>query len=112
VGWAALAGDPETGNVYAQNVDGQLVGLDRAGKVVWSHRLGEEYGRGSGYGGRTLIPVVDEDRVIVGVVGSILGHFLASGLGIGATGTLGSFIVSLIGAVVLLAILRALGLFK
>lgn len=70
VGWAALAGDPETGNVYAQNVDGQLVGLDRAGKVVWSHRLGEEYGRGSGYGGRTLIPVVDEDRVIVGVVGA------------------------------------------
>lgn len=51
-------------------------------------------------------------NVIVGVVGSILGHFLASGMGIGATGTLGSFIVSLIGAVVLIAILRAIGVFK
>src|SRR5262245_5375959 len=65
VGWAALAGDPETGNVYAQNVDGQLVAMDRTGKTVWEHRLGEEYGRGSGFGGRTLIPVVDDDLVIV-----------------------------------------------
>jgi outer membrane protein assembly factor BamB len=70
VGWAAAAGDPETGNVYTQQVDGQLTCLDRAGKVVWSHRMGEEYGRGSGYGGRTLIPLVDEDRVIVGIVGA------------------------------------------
>ncbi|HVQ75123.1 MAG TPA: GlsB/YeaQ/YmgE family stress response membrane protein [Candidatus Binatia bacterium] len=51
-------------------------------------------------------------NVIVGVVGSILGHYVASGMGIGATGTLGSFIVSLIGAVVLIAILRAIGVFK
>ena len=70
VGWAGLAGDPETGYVYTQNVDGQAVCLDRAGKTVWQHRLGEEYGRGSGYGGRTLIPLVDEDRVIYGIVGS------------------------------------------
>jgi outer membrane protein assembly factor BamB len=70
VGWAALGADPETGYVFAQNVDGLLVALDRAGKTVWEHRLGEEYGRGSGYGGRTLIPLVDEDRVIVGVVGA------------------------------------------
>ena len=70
VGWASLAADPETGNVYAQNVDGQLVALDKAGKTVWQKRLGEELGRGSGYGGRTLVPLVDEDRVIVGVVGA------------------------------------------
>jgi outer membrane protein assembly factor BamB len=70
VGWAALGADPETGYVFAQNVDGQLVALDRAGKTVWEHRLGEEYGRGSGFGGRTLVPLVDEDRVIVGVVGA------------------------------------------
>lgn len=70
VGWAALAGDPETGYVYAQNVDGLLVCLDAKGATVWSRRLGEEYGRGSGYGGRTLIPLVDEDRVVVGVVGA------------------------------------------
>jgi outer membrane protein assembly factor BamB len=70
VGWAALAGDPETGNVYAQLVDGGLVCLDPKGQVVWHHRMGEAYGRGSGYGGRTLIPVVDEDRVVVGIVGA------------------------------------------
>jgi outer membrane protein assembly factor BamB len=70
VGWAALAGDPETGAVFAQNVDGQLVALGRDGKTIWEHRLGEEYGRGSGYGGRTLIPLVDEDRVVVGIVGA------------------------------------------
>jgi outer membrane protein assembly factor BamB len=69
-GWAALAGDPETGYVYTQNVDGQIVCLDEAGKTVWQHRLGEAYGRGSGYGGRTLVPLVDEDRVIYGMVGT------------------------------------------
>ena len=51
------------------NVDGQFIAFDRAGQTVWQHRLGEEYGRGSGFGGRTLVPVVDEDRVIIGVVG-------------------------------------------
>jgi outer membrane protein assembly factor BamB len=70
VGWAALAADPETGYVFSQNVDGQFVALDRTGKTVWEHRLGEEYGRGSGYGGRTLVPLVDEDRVVVGIVGA------------------------------------------
>jgi outer membrane protein assembly factor BamB len=70
VGWAAIAGDPETGHVYAQNVDGQVVCLDKTGKTVWERRLGEEFGRGSGYGGRTLIPLVDEDRLVVGVVGA------------------------------------------
>jgi outer membrane protein assembly factor BamB len=70
VGWASLAGDPETGYVYAQNVDGQLVAFDRKGKTVWQHRLGEAFGRASGFGGRTLIPLVDEDRLIVGVVGA------------------------------------------
>jgi outer membrane protein assembly factor BamB len=70
VGWASLAADAETGYVFAQHVDGQLSALDRQGKTVWQHRLGEQYGRGSGYGGRTLIPLVDEDRLVVGVVGA------------------------------------------
>jgi outer membrane protein assembly factor BamB len=70
VGWAALAADPETGAVFAQNVDGQLIAFARDGKTLWEHRLGEEFGRGSGFGGRTLIPLVDEDRVVVGVVGA------------------------------------------
>jgi len=70
VGWASLAADPETGYVYTQNVDGYIACLDKMGKTVWQHRLGEEYGRGSGFGGRTLVPLVDEDRVIYGIVGS------------------------------------------
>jgi len=70
VGWASLAGDPETGYVYAQNVDGQFIAFDRDGRTVWQRRLGEEFGRASGFGGRTLIPVVDEDRVLVAVVGA------------------------------------------
>jgi outer membrane protein assembly factor BamB len=70
VGWASLGADAETGYVFAQNVDGHLIALDRTGRTVWQHRLGEEYGRGSGFGGRTLVPLVDEDRLIVGVVGA------------------------------------------
>jgi len=70
VGWASLAGDPETGYVYAQNVDGQFIVLDRAGRTVWERRLGEEFGRASGFGGRTMIAVVDEDQVLVSVVGA------------------------------------------
>jgi outer membrane protein assembly factor BamB len=70
VGWASLAGDPETGYVFAQNVDGHFLALDREGEIVWHRRLGEQFGRASGYGGRTLVPVVEGDRVIVGVVGA------------------------------------------
>jgi uncharacterized membrane protein YeaQ/YmgE (transglycosylase-associated protein family) len=48
----------------------------------------------------------------VGVVGSVLGHWLAAALGIAAVGTFGAFMVSLLGAIVLIAILRAVGVFK
>ena len=70
VGWASLAGDRETGYVFAQNVDGQFIAFDREGEIVWQRRLGEQFGRASGFGGRTLIPVVDGDRVIIGIVGA------------------------------------------
>ena len=70
VGWASLAGDPETGYVYAQNVDGHFIAFDREGEIVWQRRLGEQFGRASGFGGRTLIPLVDGDRVIIGIVGA------------------------------------------
>jgi uncharacterized membrane protein YeaQ/YmgE (transglycosylase-associated protein family) len=46
------------------------------------------------------------------VVGSLIGHWGAGALGIAATGTLASWIVSLVGAAVLIAILRAIGVFK
>jgi len=73
VGWGSVAGDPDTGYLYALNVDGQLTCFDRDGKIVWRWRLGEELGRASGYGGRTSTPVIDEDRVILGLISSIWG---------------------------------------
>jgi uncharacterized membrane protein YeaQ/YmgE (transglycosylase-associated protein family) len=51
-------------------------------------------------------------NVGVGVVGSLIGHWLAEALGIAATGTVGAFIVSLVGAIILIAILRAVGFLK
>jgi outer membrane protein assembly factor BamB len=77
VGWASLAGDPETGYVFAQNVDGHFLAFDREGEIVWQRRLGEQFGRASGFGGRTLIPIVDGDRVIIGIVGGSWGDTAA-----------------------------------
>lgn len=68
VGWANVVGDPETGNLYAHGVGGLLVAFDRAGKVVWSRALTEEFGLYSGFGGRTHTPMVDEDRLILSFV--------------------------------------------
>ncbi len=50
-------------------------------------------------------------NVIVGIVGSGLGSFLAGTLGI-AAGGIGSWIIALLGAIVLIALLRMIGLFK
>jgi uncharacterized membrane protein YeaQ/YmgE (transglycosylase-associated protein family) len=51
-------------------------------------------------------------NIIVGIVGSVLGHWAAGALGIAAVGSLGSFIISLLGAVLLIVILRAMGFFR
>ena len=50
-------------------------------------------------------------NIVVGVVGSLIGQWGAGALAIAAAGTLASWIVSLVGAVVLIAILRAIGVF-
>ena len=47
--------------------------FDRDGKIVWSRSLGEEVGRISGFGGRTVNPVLDGGLVIV--------SFLSAGWG-------------------------------
>ena len=47
--------------------------------------------------------------IVVGIVGSILGHYLAPMLGIAATSTLAYYAVSVGGAVLLIVILRGLG---
>ena len=74
VGWGSVTGDPETGYLYALNVDGHLHAFDRDGEIVWSRQLHEDLGRASGYGGRTSTPIIDEDRLILGVIGSIWGN--------------------------------------
>lgn len=78
VGWANLAADEETGNVYAHGVQGLFFCFAPDGKVLWSKSLTEEYGRVTGYGGRVTSPIVDEDKVII--------HFLSSNWGDQARG--------------------------
>ncbi len=51
-------------------------------------------------------------NVIVGIVGAWLGGWLAAKLGIVAPTGLGSWIVSVAGAAILIFLLKALGLFK
>ncbi|MEE2777085.1 MAG: PQQ-binding-like beta-propeller repeat protein [Acidobacteriota bacterium] len=68
VGWASLTGDPETGNIYAQLVNGTFLCLNGDGETVWSRSLKEEFGRFEGYGGRTASAVIDEERVIVNMI--------------------------------------------
>ena len=65
VGWASPAGDPSTGNVYAFGVGGNLISLNRDGKVLWERSLGEDFGLLTTHGGRTVSPLIDGDLVIV-----------------------------------------------
>jgi len=62
--------------------------------------LAGKFMRGGGYG---LI-----GDIIVGIIGAIVGGWLFGLLGINAGGLIGSIIVAFIGAVILIAILRAL----
>ena len=65
VGWAAMCGDKETGNVFLHSVSGIFRCYRPDGTVAWEHSLAEDFGKISGYGGRTQTPIIDEDRVIV-----------------------------------------------
>ncbi len=51
-------------------------------------------------------------NVLVGVVGSLLGFWVAGLLGIAPTGGILRFVVSLVGAVLLIFILGKLGIFR
>jgi uncharacterized membrane protein YeaQ/YmgE (transglycosylase-associated protein family) len=51
-------------------------------------------------------------NIIVGIVGSFLGVFLANALGVRAQTTPASWIVAILGAALLIGILRSLGVFK
>ena len=51
-------------------------------------------------------------NVVVGIVGSILGFWLAGALGLAAYGAIVQWVVAVAGAAILIAILKALGIFK
>jgi len=50
-------------------------------------------------------------NVVVGIIGAAIGGWLAGVLGIGAGGVM-SYIIAVVGAAILIAILRAVGVFK
>ena len=51
-------------------------------------------------------------NIIVGIVGSVLGFWLAGVLGLGASGAIAQWLVSIVGAAILIFILKALNIFK
>ena len=51
-------------------------------------------------------------NILVGIVGSALGFWIAGALGLAPSGSIVRFVVAIIGAVALIFLLRALGLFK
>jgi len=51
-------------------------------------------------------------NVIVGIVGSSLGFWLAGALGLAASGPVVSWVVAVVGAALLIFILKAVGIFK
>ena len=51
-------------------------------------------------------------NVLVGIIGSALGFWIAGLLGFAAYGALARWIVAVAGAALLIAVLRALGLFR
>jgi uncharacterized membrane protein YeaQ/YmgE (transglycosylase-associated protein family) len=51
-------------------------------------------------------------NVVVGIVGSALGFWIAGLVGLSAGGGLASWLVSLVGAVVLIFLLRVIGIFR
>lgn len=73
VGWASPAADLETGNVYAFGVNGTLLALSRAGKLLWERALDEEFDLFTTHGGRTTSPIVDGNLVIVKAASSTWG---------------------------------------
>ncbi len=74
LGWTSLAGDRETGYIYAHTISGVFACFDKDGQVVWSRSLTEEFGRFTGYGGRVVTPVVNGDFVILSFLNTSWGN--------------------------------------
>lgn len=73
VSWASPAGDPETGNIYTIGANGLFQCFSENGKRLWYRNMTDEFNVTTGFGGRTVTPVVDEDLVIIAFVGSSWG---------------------------------------
>ena len=66
VGWSSVTADPETNTVFALGVAGHFQCIDAdTGKTKWLHKMHEEFGLLTTYGGRTNFPIVYEDLVII-----------------------------------------------
>ncbi len=69
IGWSSVVGDPVTGNIYAQGVNGYFQCINgETGESLWSHSLSEEYGLLSTYGGRTNFPTLHGNLIIASAV--------------------------------------------
>ncbi len=51
-------------------------------------------------------------NVVIGILGAAIGHWLFGALGLIAYGPVGRIIVNIAGAMVLIAVLRALGVYR
>jgi uncharacterized membrane protein YeaQ/YmgE (transglycosylase-associated protein family) len=51
-------------------------------------------------------------NVVIGILGSGIGHWLFGALGLLAYGPVGGIVVNIAGAMVLIAVLRALGVYR
>lgn len=51
-------------------------------------------------------------NIVVGIIGSLLGFYLAGTLGVSVATGLGRWVVAILGAALLIGIVRALGLFR
>ena len=51
-------------------------------------------------------------NIVIGIVGSLLGYWVAGAIGLATGGGFARFLVAVAGAVLLIVILRALGVFK
>ncbi len=74
ISWGSPVGDVETGNVYFHGASGMLTAFDKDGNQLWEHSTTEEYGRYSGFGGRTPTPMIEGDLVVLNIASSGWGN--------------------------------------
>lgn len=79
LGWTTLTADPEKEHIFAHTTAGFLYCLDRDGKEIWKRQLTEEFGRLTGYGGRSVSPLYDSGLVMLAFINSSWGNHARGG---------------------------------